>query len=74
LKLPTGAALLDLGCDPGLYATRFAQAGFNVTGVYYSRRSIAYASNSANENHLNITYRYQNYLEITVQINTTPLF
>jgi SAM-dependent methyltransferase len=35
-----------------------------VTGVDYSRRSIDYAINYANENSLDITYRYQNYLEL----------
>ena len=64
LGLKPGASLLDLGCGPGLYASRFARAGFHVTGVDYSRRSIEYASNYAKENDLQITYRYQNYLEL----------
>jgi SAM-dependent methyltransferase len=65
LGLQTGASLLDLGCGPGLYASRFAQAGFHVTGVDYSRRSIEYAKKFASERALHITYRYQNYLELT---------
>ncbi len=64
LGLKTGASLLDLGCGPGLYASRFAQAGFRVTGVDYSRRSIDYASGYAKENHLEILYRYENYLDL----------
>lgn len=64
LGLQTGASLLDLGCGPGIYASRFAQAGFYVTGVDYSRRSIEYATRYASEHALNITYRYQNYLEL----------
>ena len=64
LGLQTGASLLDLGCGPGLYASRFAQAGFHVTGVDYSRRSTEYATKYASEHALNITYRYQNYLEL----------
>ena len=64
LGLKPGASLMDLGCGPGLYASRFARAGFHVTGVDYSRRSIEYASNYAKENDLQITYRYQNYLEL----------
>lgn len=64
LGLKAGDAVLDLGCGPGLYASRFASAGFHVTGVDYSRRSIEYATNFAYENNLNITYRYQNYLEL----------
>jgi SAM-dependent methyltransferase len=46
------------------YTSRFAQAGLQVTGVDYSHRSIEYASQSAKENHLEISYRYQNYLEL----------
>lgn len=60
LGLKTGASLLDLGCGPGLYAPRFAQAGFHVTGIDYSRRSMEYA----NKNNLRIVYRYENYLEL----------
>ncbi len=62
--LKNGDSVLDLGCGPGLYASRFAQAGFSVTGVDYSRRSIEYATTHACENALPITYRYQNYLEL----------
>ncbi len=65
LQLQPGAAVLDLGCGPGLYAARFAAAGFRVTGVDYSRRSIEYARQYAQQNDLNIAYRYENYLELT---------
>jgi SAM-dependent methyltransferase len=64
LALKPGDSILDLGCGPGLYATRFARAGLQVTGVDYSRRSIDYAIHYANENSLDVTYRYQNYLEL----------
>jgi len=64
LGLKADASLLDLGCGPGLYASRFAQAGMQVTGVDYSRRSVAYASKVAKENNLAIIYRYENYLEL----------
>ena len=40
---PAGARILDLGCGPGLYVERLAAAGFDVTGVDFSARSIAYA-------------------------------
>jgi SAM-dependent methyltransferase len=65
LGLKTGDLILDLGCGPGLYASRFARAGLQVTGVDFSRRSIDYARNSAAENGLTIEYRYQNYLELS---------
>lgn len=62
--LAPGAAVLDLGCGPGLYATRLAQHGMVVTGVDYSRRSIDYARQAAQSAGLEITYRYENYLDI----------
>ena len=65
LGLRSGDSVLDLGCGPGLYASRFARAGLRVTGVDYSRRSIDYAVNYANEHKLDISYRYQNYLELS---------
>lgn len=40
---PAGARILDLGCGPGLYVERLAAAGFDVTGVDFSPRSLAYA-------------------------------
>jgi SAM-dependent methyltransferase len=42
-QIPSGGRVLDLGCGPGLYAERFARAGFDVTGVDFSERSIGYA-------------------------------
>ena len=38
-----GALLLDIGCGPGLYTKRFAEAGLRVTGLDFSENSIAYA-------------------------------
>jgi SAM-dependent methyltransferase len=64
LGLQPGDAVLDLGCGPGLYASRLAARGLRVTGVDYSRRSIAYASDYARQHGLDIIYRYQNYLEL----------
>lgn len=56
--------LLDLGCGPGLYAERFYKAGYSVTGIDFSKRSIAYAKEQARRNHSAIEYRYQNYMTI----------
>lgn len=64
LALEPGAAVLDLGCGPGLYAARLAARGLRVTGVDYSRRSIAYARAYAAEHNLAITYRCQDYLTL----------
>ena len=56
--------LLDIGCGPGLYAEKFAQEGFKVTGVDFSRRSIDYARLSSQQQGLAIDYYYQNYLQL----------
>jgi SAM-dependent methyltransferase len=56
--------LLDLGCGPGLYAERFCAAGYSVTGIDCSKRSISYAKEQAATRSSNITYLYQDYLTI----------
>jgi SAM-dependent methyltransferase len=43
LPLPEGARLLDIGCGPGLFTTRFAERGLRVTGLDFSESSIRYA-------------------------------
>lgn len=57
-------SLLDLGCGPGLYAERFDSAGYTVTGIDFSKRSIAYAKEQTLLNKSHIEYHYQNYLTI----------
>lgn len=56
--------LLDIGCGPGIYAERFTGIGYQVTGIDFSKRSIDYAQNSAIKQGLDITYLYQNYLNM----------
>ena len=43
LPLPENARLLDIGCGPGLYTSRFAAHGLRVVGMDFNPRSIAYA-------------------------------
>ncbi len=62
--LHPGDGILDLGCGPGLYAERLAQAGFQVTGVDFSQNSIDYAIAQAQEKKLSIQYRCDDYLEL----------
>jgi len=64
LNLQSGDFVIDLGCGPGLYTSRLAQKGLQVTGVDYSQRSINYAEEFAKQHHLDITYRHQNYLTL----------
>lgn len=67
LDLKNNDAILDLGCGPGLYTSRFAHTGLHVTGMDYSQNSIEYARQYASENGLNINYRFQDYLELDDQ-------
>jgi SAM-dependent methyltransferase len=48
--------LLDLGCGPGLYASRLTQLGHQVTGIDYSPASIAYAQEQAAQQGHTINY------------------
>jgi len=64
LGLQKGARILDLGCGPGLYCTRFAKREFVVTGIDYSKRSIQHAKEYATLNKLKVEYIYKDYLTI----------
>lgn len=50
------AHILDLGCGPGLYASRLAKLGHACTGIDFSPASIAYARQQAQTNGLACTY------------------
>jgi len=63
LHLQPGQRVLDLGCGPGLYAARLADAGLQVTGVDFSQGSIDYARRQ----HPEIEYLCQNYLDLEVE-------
>lgn len=54
--------LLDLGCGPGVYARRFYDAGYAVSGVDISAGSIAYAVEAAAAAGQAIEYRVADYL------------
>ncbi len=58
---------LDLGCGPGLYAERFYEKGYTITGIDFSRRSIAYAKEQAEAKKQDITYICESYLDIKYQ-------
>jgi SAM-dependent methyltransferase len=59
--------IADFGCGPGLYATRLAKRGANVTGIDFSKRSLEYAKEVAAREQLNISYVNQNYLEFETE-------
>jgi len=62
--LNPGDRVLDLGCGPGLYASRLAQRGIQVTGIDISDRSLNYARRYAEDNGLDIEYRKLNFFDI----------
>lgn len=64
LPLQKGQRILDIGCGPGLYCSRLFQRALSVTGMDYSRNSIAYAKAQAREQGMDIEYIYQNYLTL----------
>ena len=61
LDLVPGAAMLDLGCGPGLYCTRLASRGFRVTGIDCSPVALSYARTQAQRDGLTIDYRLADY-------------
>ena len=53
------AKILDLGCGPGLYASRLARLGHQCVGIDYSPASIGYATECAQREKLPCTYEHQ---------------
>jgi SAM-dependent methyltransferase len=62
-SLGEGRRVADFGCGPGLYTSRFAAAGARVTGIDFSRRSVAHAEAEARDRGLDIEYVLADYLE-----------
>lgn len=56
-------SIVDIGCGPGLYASRLARKQAQVTGIDFSPRSIQYAAQDADQRGLSIDYVNQDYLE-----------
>ncbi len=60
--------IADFGCGPGLYATRLARRGARVTGIDFSRNSLEYANQTAEEQGLDINYVLANYLDFETTV------
>jgi len=60
--LGPGKSVCDFGCGPGLYTSRFAQSGAQVTGLDFSSRPLRYARDHADQNGLSINYVCTDYL------------
>ncbi|HOO71683.1 MAG TPA: methyltransferase domain-containing protein [Spirochaetota bacterium] len=61
--LDSDSAVIDFGCGPGLYTTRFARKGITTTGIDFSARSIDHAKRTAADEGLDIEYIQSNYLD-----------
>ena len=60
-------AIADFGCGPGLYASRLAKKGTQVTGIDFSANSLEYARKEAEREGLSISYIQANYLDYTTK-------
>ena len=63
LGIGKGTRVCDLGCGPGLYATRLTGLGATVTGVDFSENSLKYARQAAVDAGLDVTFVHADYLE-----------
>lgn len=64
-KIDNKSTICDFGCGPGLYTTKFAETGADVTGIDFSQRSINHAKKTAREINLKIEYLNQDYLKFS---------
>ncbi len=58
--------LLDIGCGPGIYAEKFTEQGYHVTGIDFSKRSVDYAKRSALQKGMRISFIHQDYLKMNI--------
>ncbi len=65
-SISKGSNICDFGCGPGLYATKLASLGADVTGIDFSLSSIEYAKKKASELGLDIEYINANYLDVSL--------
>lgn len=59
--------IADFGCGPGLYTTRLAKRQADVTGIDFSKRSLQYAQEVANNEKLCIHYINESYLDFETE-------
>jgi SAM-dependent methyltransferase len=62
-SIHSGTRICDLGCGPGLYTSALAAFSDHVTGVDFSRNSLAYARARSAETGQKIEYIQSNYLD-----------
>ena len=62
-ELSGSSRVIDFGCGPGLYTSRFARLGAEVHGIDFSSRSIKYARARSTRENLGVTYVEADYLD-----------
>ena len=67
-ELQPESTVCDFGCAVGHYTSGLSRHGVQVTGLDFSRSSLAYARKKAQEEALEIDYRFLNYLEFVPDI------
>src|SRR5262245_24076855 len=67
LALPPQAAILDIGCGPGLYSQKLAQAGYQVTGIDVARPFLDYAQAQAEKEGLSCAFRPLSMFDLTFE-------
>ena len=74
-QIGTNTVVFDYGCGPGLYTSRLARMGAKVTGIDFSKRSIAHATEYDSEHGLEVSYVLEDYLrwETTQQADLITL-
>ena len=65
LGLPRGAAILDIGCGPGLYSNRLAARGYRVTGIDIADPFLEHARAEAQAHSLSCDYRKLSMFDMT---------
>lgn len=66
-QLSENSRLVDFGCGPGLYTSRFARLGAEVLGIDFSSRSIEYAREHAIREDVAVTYIEADYLDVQLK-------
>jgi len=61
-RVDENTSVADFGCGPGLYTSRLARTGAEVTGIDFSKRSIEHARQVADREGLTIEYVNEDYL------------
>ncbi len=66
--LAPGVPVCDFGCGPGLYTSRFARSGAQVTGIDFSANSLKYAREQSVRSGTSINYLHGSYLDFKTDI------